>query len=254
MNNLKSLFNNFTKALQNSTQEITLLNLKEPTYFAIYKKNIEFNHISILKMVYPITQKLVGEDFFNTAAHFYCQHFPAINSNFNFYGAYFSEFLKTYPPIQKLQYVYEMAEVEWLLHHVYHSAPPITVTFPIENIKKNDYAHLIFTLEEHCYLIKCKHTILGLWQSCQQQEEDNIFLKREKEYLMIYATSFTTTIEKLTFTEFLLLQELKKGKTLDKVNKTLLARVSKFDINAIIEKFIKKGMLKFQFIHNIPKL
>lgn len=88
----------------------------------IYKNNLSSVLVNTLKAIYPLTVKIVGEDFFNLLAENYFMQYPSRQSYLQHYGEYFSDFLKKFAPAAQLIYLPEVAQFEWACHQVFFAA------------------------------------------------------------------------------------------------------------------------------------
>ena len=95
----------------------------------IYRNNFIATHLKALQVIYPVIQKIIGEECFENLAEIYIQEDVAESYKLQDYGKNFSEFLKNFAPLQSLPYLSDMAFFEWAIHEIYYekeSIPPET--------------------------------------------------------------------------------------------------------------------------------
>ena len=64
---------------------------------AIYRNNIVHNYREALRDVYPVVERLVGEDFFRFAADHYIPCHPSCQGNLHGFGGEFAAFSSNFP-------------------------------------------------------------------------------------------------------------------------------------------------------------
>lgn len=68
-----------------------------------------------LRMTYPAVDRLVGRDFFDTAAAQFIDAHPSRGGYLNEYGREFADFLAVFQPANALRYLPDVARFEWAL-------------------------------------------------------------------------------------------------------------------------------------------
>jgi hypothetical protein len=81
----------------------------------IYRNTYRGTLVSALRITYPAVDRLVGETFFEGAAHaFIAAHVPEA-ANLNAYGGEFPDFLAGFAPAAALPYLPAVARLEWTI-------------------------------------------------------------------------------------------------------------------------------------------
>jgi hypothetical protein len=89
---------------------------------AIYRNNVMTRLTNALSTTYPVVRELVDPRFFAYAADAYIQRrFPADGCLCE-YGADFPSFLAEFPPAASLEYLADVARLEWTMHRVLGAA------------------------------------------------------------------------------------------------------------------------------------
>src|SRR5204862_7472176 len=102
--------------------------------------NVMANAMRALADVYPITRKLVGDEFFDGLAREYCRQHPSVSGDLNELGEHLADFVGAFAHTQPLPYLPDVARLEWLAHVAHYAADHAPF----------DIAHLA-TLTEHDY-------------------------------------------------------------------------------------------------------
>ena len=87
----------------------------------IYRHHVLTSLTDVLQATFPVICRLVDERFFRYAADAYIrQHPPAVPCLFE-YGAHFPAFLAAFPPCRHLEYLADVARLEWAMHTALHA-------------------------------------------------------------------------------------------------------------------------------------
>lgn len=81
----------------------------------IYRNTCRSTLARSLRMTYPAVERLVGPNFFGTAAESYIDRHPARSGYLNEYGGEFALFLSDFAPASGLAYLADVARFEWAL-------------------------------------------------------------------------------------------------------------------------------------------
>lgn len=90
--------------------------------FAIHRNNLTQSLIAALEAGFPVTRRLVGDDFFAEMARVFLRQNPPRNPLLMLYGADFPDFLRGFGPVQSLPYLADLAALEQGLRESYHAA------------------------------------------------------------------------------------------------------------------------------------
>lgn len=88
---------------------------------SVYHNNVTQALRHALKIIYPLTWKLVGEECANGAAYAFIQggKFLPQTGVLDEWGEVFPDFLENFPPLQHFAYFSDFARLEWLQHLSY---------------------------------------------------------------------------------------------------------------------------------------
>lgn len=90
--------------------------------FAVYRNNVIVGLIDALADTFPVTQALVGEDFFRAMARLFARAQPPRSPVLAWYGDGFPDFIAAFPPAGGLPYLADVARLERLRVECYHAA------------------------------------------------------------------------------------------------------------------------------------
>lgn len=176
MSKLHELQKTFMNDLYNGTMEsaayLANTSAGDPRRLSIYQNNLYLGLTDILKSFYPVTEKVVGDGFFKTAAKDYIPQFPQNSGNRHDFGKNFGEFLKSYAPAQTLAYLPDLAALEWAYHTTAFAAdaPQITAS----NMHESGF----YALQPSVLFVTVQHNVLDIWKAHQHDEVAPIELKQ----------------------------------------------------------------------------
>jgi hypothetical protein len=143
--------------------------------FAVHRNNVLSACVQALVDTFPVTQSVVGNDFFKAMGlAFAKQHLPR-SRRMAFYGEGFAEFVNHFPPAQSLPYLSDLAGLEMARVRAYHAAdapddlPGSALTQLYAALIQPEHLHrLRFTLQPSLSLIDSAWAVVSLWQAHQQ--------------------------------------------------------------------------------------
>jgi hypothetical protein len=89
---------------------------------AIYRANVALGVTKALGAAYPIVRQVVGETFFDGLARAYQRVAPSASGDLFDYGEALAGFVAEFPHTQSLQYLPDLARLEWAVHRAYGAA------------------------------------------------------------------------------------------------------------------------------------
>ncbi|OUR99660.1 hypothetical protein A9Q84_01155 [Halobacteriovorax marinus] len=115
MDSLKSILTNFTSDILNQEGETSSEVLKDTTSsnMKYYKNNYLYNHLDHLGNAYKAVKVILGEGNFQYFARLFLLSTPPKMTDMNQYGAGFSEFLGERAELENIQYLFQIARLDW---------------------------------------------------------------------------------------------------------------------------------------------
>jgi hypothetical protein len=172
---------------------------------AIYRNNTQLGLTEVLRAVYPVVNKLVGEAFFNQLAKDYINIHPLPSACLLEFGGQFAELIASLPVAEILVYLADIATLEWLWHQAYHeeNRQPLDLS-ALGRLDATDYNRLGFKLHPSARFLSSDYPIAQIWESNQFDNPTDklIDLQQGGCKLLIYRPEFDVEIVTLSHAEY----------------------------------------------------
>lgn len=212
----------------------------------IYRNNVLHNLIEALRDVYPVVERLVGEEFFAHAARHYIQGHPSTSGDIHRFGEHFAGFLEAF--CSQLVYLGDTARLEWAWHEVFHAAehPPLSLK-RLAEVPPEDYASLRCSLHPACRLLSSLYPVHCIWQFNQPGHDtgETIDLAEGGVRLLIHREPgcFAIAMEPVWAGEYTLLEELAQGNTLANAVARAYEAQPDFELASRLRHHVESGTL-----------
>jgi hypothetical protein len=138
----------------------------------IYRHHVLTSLTDVLQATFPVICRLVDERFFRYAADAYMRQYPPEAPCLFEYGAYFPAFLAAFPACRHLEYLADVARLEWALNTALHAE----VRAPLDpaelgGLAPHDVAQLTFQFDPSVTLLDSPWPIDQIWRVNQADEE-----------------------------------------------------------------------------------
>lgn len=213
---------------------------------AIYRNNIFHNYREALRAVYPVVERLVGEEFFGHAAHAYIRRYRSVSNDVHRYGGQFAEFLADFPPARDLGYLADVARLEWLWHECFHGADsgPLAIE-QLAAVAETDYEALQFDLHPACRLLASPFPVHRIWEVNQPeyQGEPTVDLNAGGVCLLLRRGVDGIVIEPLSAGHYAMLCALAEGHSLGEASARAAAADAGFDLGRFLRHHVSNSVL-----------
>lgn len=134
--------------------------------FNVYRNNVVTGQVSTLGDAYPVTARLVGDDFFRAMARDYVlAHPPGTPMMFD-YGADFPAFIDVFPAARELPYLGDVARIERAWVEAYHSpeASPLSGLDLRNLLAGSDLRSSTLQLHPAMRVLRSAFPALSIWE------------------------------------------------------------------------------------------
>jgi hypothetical protein len=216
--------------------------LRAETRIDIYRGNVLGNYRKALAATYPVVKRLVGAAFFDTASDHFVSGHPSTQGDINRYGGDFAGFLDEYFPARDLEYLPDVARLEWAVDQaaIARDAPRFDLA-ALSAVPAELRGELRFTLNPSATLIVSAYPVLHIWQANQPDAHvhDGIDLGEGADTVLVLRRGVEgIVIERLAPPDYLLLTLLEMGRTLGEAANDCAATFPEFDLAAALQRHV----------------
>ncbi len=183
---------------------------------ALYRRNLQGAAHKALAAAYPVVLRLVGESFFREAARGYALARPSTSGDLYAFGEHWAGFLAAYPYARGLDYLPDVARLEWAVHESHHAADGQAFDFAALGAwPAGHLGGLRLGLDPAARLVASRHPILAIWEA-NQGECDGVPLRDEgPDHVLVARAGYRVCPVAVPPAEWRLLDALARGETLD---------------------------------------
>lgn len=210
--------------------------------FMIYRSNVVSSLISSLRDIFPLIEKLTGEDFAkNIFGSFIFSHPPRVACLIA-YGGELPSFIGNFEPAASLPYLSDIARLEWALHESYY-APDDSPLRPedLAGLMTGDLGALRLPLRSSIRLIESFWPLLEIRNFCLRDDsgDERLDLDQGGCRFMTLRRGLNAEIVPLSSCECFFLDCLRKGMTLGDSLGRVMSSEGAFDFAGFLDKFIR---------------
>jgi hypothetical protein len=153
---------------------------------SIYRNNVAARLTDALSATYPVVCKLVDRRFFAYAADTFIQrHLPA-GACLVEYGADFPSFLAEFPPAAKLEYLSDVAKLEWMIHRVLQFVRQPSISIAALGEVREDPARISLHIAPSVRFVASRYAIDQIWMAHQGDNTwADLLLPRAEVHLQV---------------------------------------------------------------------
>lgn len=154
--------------------------------FAVYRNNVFVGLTKALAQRFPVTERLVGVDFFAGMARAYAQvRKPASPLMFR-YGGDFPDFIATFPPAASLPYLPDVARLEAAWTDAYHAADAARLDASVlAGVAPARLPAIRLSRHPAARLIRSAHPVGSIWAAHQGSEVAPVAIWQAETVLVV---------------------------------------------------------------------
>ena len=132
----------------------------------IYRNTFVHTLTRALRLSFPATERLVGEEFFAGAAQFFITEHPPREAWLDRFGGAFPDFLRAFPQAKSIVYLGDVAELEWAVNNALHAADaaPLDVAL-LGAVSPEDQGRISFVVHPSVGLVRLAHPADAIWHA-----------------------------------------------------------------------------------------
>jgi len=213
---------------------------------AIYRNNVYAALSKALEAIYPVIQRLVGEEFFKFAARHYIDGHPSRSGDLNRFGADFAEYLGAFEPAASLPYLPDVARLEWHCHQAYSAADDSPLDLHrLAAVAPEDYGRLRFRLNNASRLLRSAWPIDAIWRVNQVDYtgDQSVDLESGGVSLLLQRNENRMVLITLSEVEWRFLAALNDGQTLKFAFECAMRTDPATDLGALLHTYVGRTTL-----------
>ncbi len=218
----------------------------------IYRNTCAITLTNALRLAYPAVERLVGAEFFEGAAHLFIrEHFPH-SAYLNRYGAEFPNFLAHFDPAASVQYLSDVAELEWAVNCALHAPDmePLALA-GVANVPPAGHDLICFEPHPSVRLVRSDYPVDAIWRAVLAKDEEalsRINLAAGPIWLIVERGPDGVDVIRTEEAAWVFADELIRGRPLG----VSLRAVAGIDASALLAEHLTAG--RFVGFHLAPPL
>jgi hypothetical protein len=220
----------------------------EAKRLSIYRNNQTMGLTRALGDTYRVCYKLVGRRSFELLARHYIRDNPSYSTNLNDYGALFPEFILNFEPAKVLNYLSDVAKLEWLSHEVIIGQDEVDFCWQdLSTIPPHQQGDICFYRSLVSRLQYSPYPVDRIFEVNQADyvEVDNSSIVQldDPVYLYIGREGYDLKIQRLDELEWKILESLSKDLTLSRLANLQIVGENKIDLAVMLPALIQRGLI-----------
>ncbi|MCA9521935.1 MAG: DUF692 family protein [Myxococcales bacterium] len=186
---------------------------------ALYRNLILTALSGALADVFPLCQRLLGDEYFGAATRRYAASVPSRSANIHDYGDAFASFLETLGGFDRAPYVGDVARLEWAWHRAFYAADAESFDLAsLAAVPENEQPRLRFLLSPSLSLIASPFPLQQIFEQAQRDEPERVDLDHGgPQWLAVWRDAGEIHLGRLQPTEWQTLEAIRQGATLSEL-------------------------------------
>jgi hypothetical protein len=212
---------------------------------AVYANNVAATFRQALELSYPAVLRLVGPEWFGSAARAYRRAVPSRSGDLQPAGAGFAEFLAARFAGTPQSVVADVARLEWAREEAAGAAdvPPFDAGV-LRALPANRHGDLEFTLHPSVRLVTSPYPVLEVWAAnVGEAEPPELDLGRGRQRVLVHRRGLHVRVEALDAPTHAFASALAAGVTLAEAAARAEALDPEFPLPDVLTRFASSGVL-----------
>jgi hypothetical protein len=137
----------------------------------IYRNSVHGILLQYLGSLYPVCQQLLGDAFFEAASDRYVDQSPPTRPFLAEYGDGFANFLQQHPALLNMQWIADMARLEWARHQAWNAVnQPASDFAQLMTLDEVQQESLTLHTPDSAHLLPSDYAIHAVWLAHQPED------------------------------------------------------------------------------------
>lgn len=212
----------------------------------IYRHNVFSTLRGALADLYPVTKRIVGEEFFNHLADAFIRATPSPSGDLNQFGREWADYLAADPEVAELAYLPDVARLEWHWHCAFHAAD--VTAFDVTKlaaVSAEQQGALRFRRNPATALMVSRFPLFNIWQVNQPDYAGEMAIdwSLPGDHLVISREDVACTLQVLATADHAFLQSLLAGESLETAADAGFAADAEFDLQSALIEAIRSQFI-----------
>ena len=210
----------------------------------VYRNNVVVSLIDALSDIFPVTEAVVGDEFFRAMARVYLLEQQPTSPVISEYGAGFSNFIRYFPPVESLPFLADLATLEQTMltltnSEEYETLDHEAVAAAFSSV--NDPSHLQLSIPPTTQILTSPFAI-GSMYNLHFSDDNRSFSDidiNNNEYLLLAKSHLYAQLHVIQEDEAIFMKNLKLEKHLEQA----IPASETFDLSQTLAKLIEWKIL-----------
>jgi hypothetical protein len=211
----------------------------------VYRNNVIRGLVEALRDTFPVTCRIVGNDFFDAMARIYAFQNPPRSPILLEYGSDFAGFVASFQPAAGLPYLSDVCRIERSWLEAYH-APEIPTANPdrLSSLSLLDYSGLHLDLHPSVRLVNSRFPAITIWSTnIEGGEPVPVDLEAGGENALIARPGAEVELFSLSDVGMVFSQALAGGATILDAAESVLRVDPEFSLSVALRELIDIGVV-----------
>jgi hypothetical protein len=197
----------------------------------IYRRNGRENRRDALHSAYPVVARLVGSAFFGEAAERFSRACPSMSGDLHLFGAGFAQFLRDYPYARELEYLADVARLEWAVHESFDAADaPGLDLAALAAVPAGRHAELRLHLHPSVRLVASPHPVVSIHEANQPGRDGTPDASHGPDFVLVHRARLEVRAQRIDARDWHFLEALSRDASLGEA----IARMSPGEAEAFL--------------------
>jgi hypothetical protein len=211
--------------------------------FAVHRNNMIVGLVSALAARFPVVRRLVGDEFFHAMARVYVTKHPPRSPVLLLYGETFPDFLANFTLSASIEYLADVARLEFARGRAYHAADAVPVDRSVfVSLQPDELAGLRIDFHPSAGLVASRFPIVSIWEAHRESKVAPIADWRP-EAALVARPVLDVEIWRLPPGGHVFLRHLTEGMALAEAADAAAATTSEFDAAETIAVLLRANVV-----------
>ena len=210
--------------------------------FGVYRNNVFWGLVEALRSRFPVTGKIVGDEFFTVMADVFIRNHPPQSPLLLAYGDDLPDFAESFPPLAQLPYLPDVIRLEIARSHAYHAADraPLDPS-ALSDLSPERLPELVFEPHPSSSVVRSSHPILTIWSMNSGEMPPAPIEPWIGQDALVVRPDMIVNVHRLPLGGAVFLGALRSGQPLGAAVEAALSDNPGFDITANLAGILQTG-------------